>query len=85
LDRCRERFGLTVSTRITEVLVQLSRLYGHTLNKPPSPADLSGGLARISTALADELPSEERQEGIIALIGLRLDLDPILAESGSVS
>ena len=87
LDRCRERFGLTISARITEALVLLSKLYGDKLNKPtlPSPANLLAGLTRISGALADEPPSEERQEGIIALIGLRLDLDPILAESGSVS
>jgi uncharacterized membrane protein YccC len=87
LDRCRTRCGLTISAQITEVLHQLSELYGDTLNKPASlsQADLPAGLIRISAALADELPSEERQEGIIALIGLRLDLDPLLAESGSAS
>jgi uncharacterized membrane protein YccC len=83
LDRCRERFGLTISAGITEVLVQLSELYGDTPNKPSSvsPGDFPAGLVRISTALADEPPSEERREGIIALIGLRLDLDPIWSES----
>jgi uncharacterized membrane protein YccC len=85
LDRCRERFGLTISAGITEVLIQLSKLYGDTPDKPFSvfPGDFSAGLVRISTALAEEPPSEERREGIIALIGLRLDLDPIWFESRS--
>jgi uncharacterized membrane protein YccC len=87
LDRCRARLGMATGARISEMLVQLSSLYRDTRDKPASPssADLPAGIVSISMALADEPPSEDRREGFVALIGLRLDLDPMLAESGSVS
>jgi uncharacterized membrane protein YccC len=77
LRRCREFLGDTAGARIDDTLWQLGNLAANRRRSSAvSRRSLSTALSRLSTALGRLPQSGERIEGMAAVMGLRLDLDP---------
>ena len=82
LRRAGNALGGLPGARIDETLLRLGNLnsdrreHGGVLGRSPSTA-----LARLSTMLSHLPPSLERMEGMAAVMGLRLDLDPFLGSA----
>jgi uncharacterized membrane protein YccC len=82
LRRASNALGGLPGARIDETLLRLGNLdsnrseHGGVLGR-----SLSTALARLSTMLSHLPPSPERMEGMAAVMGLRLDLDPFLGSA----
>lgn len=80
LDRCKERLGRSFAQGARESMAELSDLYARRQDQAPFPPPdrRSSGLRHLMDELGAQPPSDARLEGLIALAGLRLDVDPTL-------